>query len=276
MRFEEFAQQPDDGMDLLRGAVLVAAELEPSVDVEAVVAAVKALGEPLAARRAALDAMPIRSRCEEVGVFFSKTLGFKGNTESYDDPSNSFLHQVLARRTGIPITLSIVWCEVARHAGLTARGVSFPGHFLVRVDDEGGEPILVDPFGDSRLVDEETAKQIFDRAVQGRAPFGRRWFAPAPPRQILFRMFSNLHARYSPLDPSRAFVCADRKLMLVPDSRDALRERATLAMRLGAADTARSDIDRLVELDPTDDTVPLLRARLARLTSTPPPRKPLH
>jgi regulator of sirC expression with transglutaminase-like and TPR domain len=277
MRFEDFARLPDERMDVVLGAALIAKELDAEVDVPGTVAAVRALGEPLAARKRDLAAMPMRTRCQQVSAFFCKKLGFKGNVENYDDPKNSFLDQVLARRTGIPITLSILWCEVARHAGLDARGVAFPGHFMVRVDDEDGEPIMLDPFGEGRFVDDATATKILQQAAQGRLRLERSWFAPASPRAILFRMFSNLHAHYSTHEPARAFVCVDRKLMLVPDSKEALQERASLAMRIGALDVARADIDRLIELDPNDDRVPFLRARLGKLSASTPPEKPtLH
>ena len=92
-----------------------------------------------------------------------------------------------------------------------------------------------------------------------------------------FRMLSNLQGRYAAAEPARAFVCVDRKLMLVPDSKEALRDRATLAMRIGALDVARGDIERLLALDPNDDRVPFLRARLTKLVTAAAPEKPtLH
>lgn len=277
MRFEEFARQPDERMDVVQGAALVASELEPNVDVAGTVEAVNALGEPLAARRADLEGLTMRGRCQAVSAFFAKELGFRGNVERYDDPRNSFLDQVVSRRTGIPITLSIVYCAVARHAGLDARGVAFPGHFMVRVDDEDGDPIMLDPFGEGRFVDDATAEKILQQAAQGRLRLERSWFAPASPRVIVFRMLGNLYAHYNTHEPARAFVCVDRKLMLVPDSKEALRERASVAMRIGALDVARGDLDRLIELDPKDDRVPFLRARLAKLSAENPPEKPtLH
>ena len=278
MRFDDYARQPDERMDVVLGAALIAHELEAPIDVERVVAAVKELGEPLASsRNRDRAAMSMRDRCEEISAFFAKTLGFKGNIERYDDPTNSFLDQVLARRTGLPITLSILWCEIARHAGVTAHGVAFPGHFMVRVDDEKGEPIMIDPFGEGRFVDDATATKILQQAVQGRVRLDKSWFAPATARQIVFRMLSNLQGRYAAAEPARAFVCVDRKLMLVPDSKEALRDRATLAMRIGALDVARGDIERLLALDPNDDRVPFLRARLTKLVSAAAPEKPtLH
>lgn len=263
-------------MDVALGAVLIAAELEERVDVAAVLAAIRALGEPLAAKKRALEALPIRARCEEVSAFF-RSLGFKGNAENYTDPKNSFLDQVLARRTGIPISLSILYCEVARHAGVIAKGVGFPGHFMVRVDDEDGEPIMIDPFGEGRFVDDEMATKILRQAAGAKMPLERMWFAPAGPRQILFRMLANLRGLWAAHEPARAFVCADRMLMLVPDSKETLRERASLALRIGAHDVARADLERVIELDPDDDKVPFLRARLAKLAAETPPEKPtLH
>ena len=158
---------------------------------------------------------------------------------------------------GIPITLALVWCEIARRAGVLARGVGFPGHFLVRVDKlpalsgrARSAPVIVDPFNDARIVTDVEAM-----------------FEPATSRATLVRMLTNLKAIWAGRgEHTRAFVAIDRILSLRPDSAENLRERGAVALRLGLHDLARRDFERALELEPAHHG---LREKLAALTRSP-------
>src|SRR5262249_4229965 len=157
---------------------------------------------------------PTLTQVEIVSEHF-RLLGFRGNVEDYYDPHNSLLPDVLARRVGIPITLSLVWCELARRAGLDARGVGFPGHFLVRVDArEGREMVVVDAFAGGRVVDDSAARELLRRSFgddAAHAPVHATLFEPATPREFLVRMLTNLKAIWgSRGDHARALVAIDR------------------------------------------------------------------
>jgi len=195
-------------------------------------------------------------------------LGFRGNEQDYYDPRNSLLPDVLDRKLGIPITLALVYCEVARCAGVRARGVSFPGHFLVRVDPPAREdaPVVVDPFFGGRRLDEAGVQKLLERAAPSQKLIVAEHLAPAGARTILVRMLINvkwIHATRG--DFARALLALDRIISLTPDSVPALRERGLLAARLGAVEAARADLSRLLELVPQAPDAGSIRQRLEEL-----------
>jgi regulator of sirC expression with transglutaminase-like and TPR domain len=263
--FDELARMPDDELDVELGAALVARDIYDGLDVRALLEELDALGAPLADQSA--EAGTDLERVVAVSARFA-ALGFRGNTDDYYDPRNSLLPDVLARKTGIPITLSIVWCAIARRAGLVARGIAFPGHFLVRVDssDPRSAPIVVDPFEGGRVVDDEAATFLLRRALGDGAEIHPSLFTPASSRATLVRLLTNLLATWAKRgEHARAFLAVDRIITLVPDSGRMLRERAALALRIGASEIARADLARVIELEPQAPDVPHLEARIAKL-----------
>ena len=122
-------------------------------------------------------------------------MGFRGNVSDYYDPKNSFLNDVLDRRLGIPITLALVIISVSRRAGVRADGVSFPGHFLVRTEDNDGNVFLVDPF-DGRLLDEESLQLLYEQTTGDPSDLDPAFLQPSCRRQILARLLNNLRAIY--------------------------------------------------------------------------------
>ena len=267
--FEQLARLPEDELEiaLALGAALVARDAYDTLDVGALLAELEALGGPVSAEAGAL-----RDRVAAVSERFVK-LGFHGNTEDYYDPRNSLLPDVLARKTGIPITLSIVWCAMAKTAGLHARGVAFPGHFLVRVDEtaQGSEaPVVIDPFQGGRIVDDLAATALLRRALGDGTELHPSLFAPASARATLVRLLTNLQSTYAKRgEHARAFIAVDRIVTLVPDSARMLRERGALALRIGATEVARADFTRVVELEPHAPDIPQIEARLRSLVTPP-------
>lgn len=269
---------PDDELDVELGAALVARDTYDDLDVRDLLDELTSLGAPLAERSGQGERSEgeraLRDRVVAVSERFA-SLGFRGNADDYYDPRNSLLPDVLATKLGIPITLSIVWCAIARCAGLDARGIAFPGHFLVRVDAPGtagasapAAPIVVDPFASGRIVDDEAATALLRRALGDGAEIHPSLFAPASSRAILVRLLTNLESTWAKRgEHARAFIAVDRILTLVPDSARMLRERAALALRIGATEIARSDLARVVELEPQAPDVPHIEARLAKLTT---------
>lgn len=272
--FDQLARMHDDELDVELGAALIARDTYDDLDVHALLERLTALGAPLAVAppEEAAGSQSVRDRVADVSELFA-SLGFRGNTEDYYDPKNSLLPDVLSRKVGIPITLSIVWCAMARRAGLVARGVAFPGHFLVRVDASGGgasdAPVVIDPFASGRIVDDQAATALLRRALGEGAELHPTLFAPATARATLVRLLTNLESTWAKRgEHARAFLAVDRILTLVPDSARMLRERAALALRIGATEVARSDLARVVELEPQAPDVPHIEARLAKLAST--------
>lgn len=272
----ELARMPDEAIDVGLGAALVARDQYDALDVREVLRELDQLAAPLAS--AGLDRLAPHRQVEAVSERF-RELGFRGNVDDYYDPKNSFLPDVLERRLGIPITLTVIWCELARRAGVVARGVGFPGHFLARVDDRrptgASAPVIVDPFEGGRVVEEPAARELLRRALGEGPELHPSLFAPASARALLVRMLGNLKAIWASRgDHARAFVAIDRIVTLVPDSPRDLRERAAIALRLGAIELARGDLARVLELEPQAPDVPIIKERLSRLAGAQAARKP--
>lgn len=193
--FRYLVTKPDAELDLERAALLIAEAEYPGLDLAAQVARMDQLAA--AARRsfaspaATADAPPI----EPVLEFLYRGLGFRGNAADYYDPRNSFLNDVIERRTGIPITLALVLCGVCRRLGIPASGVSFPGHFLVRTVDAAGGPVFVDPF-EGRVLGNQALRALHEQATGDPGDVDPDCLMPSGRRQILARMLNNLRAIY--------------------------------------------------------------------------------
>lgn len=185
-RFADLVQGPESGLPLDEAALLIAA-LDHPVDVAAQLDAL----DSLAADVGADDAVSLAH-----ALFVAR--GFVGNTDDYGDPRNSYLDEVLRRRLGIPITLSVLMIEVGRRRGIALAGVGMPGHFLVGSDDG-----YVDPFHGGVVLDAAGARRLFDRTHPG-APFADHYLDPVGPRAVLSRMLANLVVTFLGRDPMRA------------------------------------------------------------------------
>jgi regulator of sirC expression with transglutaminase-like and TPR domain len=263
--FEQLAALSDEHVDVAVGAALLARDAYAGIDVARLLRRFDELAAPLA--KGDVRAASPRDQAAAVSAYLYEQLGFRGNEQDYYDPRNSLLPDVLERKLGIPITLALVYCEVALRAGVRARGVSFPGHFLVRVDaaDSDDAPVLVDPFFGGRRLDQPALQKLLERASpsQKLAP---EHVAAAAPRAILVRMLINLKWIYATRgDFARALLALDRIICLTPDSVPALRERGLLAARLGAVEAARADLSRLLELVPEAPDANSIRQRLEEL-----------
>jgi regulator of sirC expression with transglutaminase-like and TPR domain len=264
--FEQLAALPDEYVDAATGAALIARDTYGRLDVDRLLGRLDDLAAPLMGQN--LPARPPEAQADALSEYLYVTLGFRGNEQDYYDPKNSLLPDVLDRQLGIPITLALVYCEVARRVGVRARGVSFPGHFLVRVDAREREdaPVAVDPFFGGRRLDEPGLKKLLERAVPSQKLAVEEHLAPATARTMLVRMLINLkwiHATRG--DFARALLALDRIISLMPDSVPALRERGMLAARLGANEAAREDLSRLLELVPQAADAVSIRQRLEEL-----------
>ena len=238
-RFAGLVQGPEDDIPLDEAALLIAAHAYPSLDVEAEVARLDDLAVGCPAPT--LDGI--------VRHLFSD-LGFSGNTRRYADPRNSFLNDVVDRRVGIPISLSVLTMEVGRRLGVPLVGVGMPGHFLVRHEVDGE---LIDPFNGGRQLSPEDVEALF-RASHGPAvPFGPHLLAATGPRAILVRMLANLRALYLAAgDAWSAGWCYELRAAVPPatpaDSADVARALASI----GRFTEAAEELEALAERVPPD------------------------
>jgi regulator of sirC expression with transglutaminase-like and TPR domain len=244
--------------DLAEAALLVASDHMPDVDVAAWKARLDELAE--AARGSVLSAWSDTARIRALNRFLYEEQGFAPNEDSYEDPRNSLLPEVLERRTGIPITLSLVYLEVGRRLGLPLEGIGFPGHFLVRW--RGKEDFVIDAFHGEVLSDEAFGQLV--REHLGReAVFGRSELHAITPHAFLVRLLSNLK-RHSALsgDFAGALRCCERLLLLLPDDPEELRDRGLVYEQLECWNAARSDLRRFLALAPAHPSAGQVRARL--------------
>jgi regulator of sirC expression with transglutaminase-like and TPR domain len=261
--FATYAAQPDDELELLEGALLIASDERPGLDHAAVHAELDALAAPLRERR--LAELPAYAQARVLADHLFVGIGFHGNDADYYDPKNSFLDEVIARRTGIPISLSVLYVEVARRAGVMASPVGFPGHFLVRIDDPERR-LVVDPFHGGGPLDEVALADLLRRSGS-KLRYSSELIAPTPVRQVVARMLMNLRGIYASRgDFPRLLVIVDRLIDLLPNSVEELRERGFLLGRLGAPLAALADLQRYVEVMPHADDNGEVKRWIERLT----------
>jgi regulator of sirC expression with transglutaminase-like and TPR domain len=264
--FEELANLPDELIDVALGAALIARDAHPCLNPGDVIEQFDELAGPLAG--ADLPGRPPSAQAAAVADHMYGSLGFRGNELDYYDPRNSLLPDVIQRRLGIPITLALVYCEIAARAGVRARGVGFPGHFLVRVDaaESDDAPVVVDPFFGGRQLDAAALQRLLERSSPSQTYSRSEHLGPVGARTMLVRMLVNLKWIYATRgDFARALLALDRIICLTPDSIPALRERGSLASRLGAVEAARADYSRLLELAPNAPDVESIRTQLEEL-----------
>src|SRR5579863_4923119 len=185
MTFEQLAALPDECIDVAAGAALIARDTYATLDVDRLVARFDDMAGPLVAR--GLGALSLEEQADAVSDHVYGILAFRGNEQEYYDPRNSLLPDVLDRKLGIPITLALVYCEVARRAGVRACGVSFPGHFLVRIDrpEDDSAPVAVDPFFGGRRLDNAGLQKLLERASPAKKFIAAEHLAATTPRSML-------------------------------------------------------------------------------------------
>lgn len=258
----------DDHVPLLEAAVSIAQDEYPDLDVQQVLGDMDQLLERVR-RRCAGDAGALQ-RLRVLNQFFFHDLGFGGNVNNYYDPDNSHLNVVLRTRRGIPITLGVLWLELAEGLGLKARGVNFPGHFMVKINLPDGQ-VVIDPFTGQSLSREDLSERL--------EPYKRRqglvddydvpvglYLQAAPPREILARMLRNLKEIHrSQADWLRLIAVLDRLLILLPDAWEEYRDRGLAWAEMGEARLAVEDLDRYVTHTDNAQDREAMAQRLAEL-----------
>ena len=228
-RFARAVASPDEEIELDRTLLLIALEEYPELDLGRYLAMLSSLADRV---RGCLhrDAGPF----EQVTILrqvLAEEEGFSGNEDEYYDPRNSFLNDVLDRRTGIPITLSVVYMEVARRVGFLLEGVSYPGHFLVK-HQTPGRTIILDPFHGGHILAETDLKARLD-ADGGGENHEERFLEATTARALLYRALSNLKAIYlRGGDRGRALAAVERMLLLTPAESAEMRDRGLLLAQL--------------------------------------------
>jgi len=267
----------DQGFALLEAAISVAQDEYPGLDPQGVLAQVDALAERLK-RRVPADAVALQ-KLRFLNRYFFQDLGFAGNVNDYYDPRNSYLHEVLGMRRGIPITLALLYVELATQIGLTARGVSFPGHFLVKLR-AGKNEVVIDPLTGQSLSRSDLEERLMPyrraRGLTGdfEIPLGL-FLQAAAPRDVIARLLRNLKEIHRSADDGpRLLAVCERLVVLLPQAWDERRDRGLARAALGLDQAAAADLAAYLEHQPEADDAPALRERLRSLDHG--SRGPLH
>ena len=259
-RFAEIAGLPDEEIDLAEAALWIAAEACPELSVDAYLARLDRIADGILPSFQGVGLL--EQQVDALNREFFGTYGFHGARDDYYDPRNSFLNEVLDRKTGIPISLSVVYIEVARRLGLPAAGMNFPGHFLARV---GEDPIIVDAF-EGRIATARECKARLVAALGPEAELTPELLTPAGNKPILLRMLSNLKSIYASRRVyEAALACCDRCLLLAPEAPHELRDRGLMYRALDCPRPALMDLERYLELDPEGEGAEAIRELVGQL-----------
>jgi regulator of sirC expression with transglutaminase-like and TPR domain len=259
--FCDAARGPDAEVDLARAALEIARIEHPGLSPEQHLARLDDLARCSGAGRTR-DALRALHRLRE---FLFEEEGFVGNTRDYYDARNSCLNDVLDRRIGIPITLSVLMMEVGRRVGLAIHGVGLPGHFVVRAD-VGAEPVLLDPFDGGSLLTRERAADVVARALGRRVTLTEQHLSPVTKRSILVRMLLNLAGVYARgRQWAKALAVFDRLLVIDGASPVHLRDRGTVLVKMGALHRGAQDWERYLRTCPEPDDVDTVKQQLRQV-----------
>ena len=241
-QFSKLAASAD--RDLATPALMIARLECPSLDPAPYLEKLDAMGaaarERLTASGCLHDTRKSETAVDVLNAYLFDEEGFTGNRDRYDDPSNSFLNEVIERRTGIPITLALVYMEVARRAGIQIEGVNFPGHFLMRFT-----PLILDPFHRGARLSENDCRRLLQRHVGDEAAFDPGLLAPATKPQMLTRMLLNLKRIYVRLHSfPQARNVTELLLAVDPPALAELRDRGLLAYHMNDFAAALRDLQQ--------------------------------
>ena len=244
----------DASLPLVEAALALAQDAYPQVDIQDALARIDALAQRLR-RRIPADAVALQ-RLRWLNRFFFEELGFAGNLNHYDDPDNSYLHRVIETRRGIPITLAVLYIELATQIGLAASGVSFPGHFLVKMRMHNGErpgEVVIDPFSGRSLSREELDERLAPyKRLRGlpadfETPLGM-FLQSASARDVLARMLRNLKQIHRGNADTQQWLAVQHRLVtLLPQDWEERRDRGLLLADLGQVAAALQDLAACLE-----------------------------
>ena len=273
--FASLAAMPDDRLMLDRAALEVARIAYPDLDADVYLGKLDGLAEAVHARLAGAATKPDQPLEAELPVVLAainavlfEQSGLRGNSDNYGDPRNSFINDVLDRGLGIPISLSVVYIEVARRLGLEMEGVSFPGHFLA-MTSYGDGIVVLDPFFGGITLSEEQVLGRIRRVVGDELATDdnlAHFLRPASTREIVARMLRNLKGAYVAAgEAAKAIPASDRLLLLMPDDADEVRARGEIYRQLDCFRPAVADFQRYLMLAPDAVDADVVRAHLIHL-----------
>ncbi len=272
--WEDIAGLPEDGFGLAEAALILARDEYPELAPQGYLSRLSEYADILKSRVDIGSGAVSGEAVSAMNELLFDELGFTGNRVDYFNPRNSYLNEVMDRKLGIPITLSVVCLEVAHQAGMALAGVAFPGHFLLKYRGSRGE-VFIDPFSRGAVLGEPELNRLLARAFGKEAPRVKdapQLLAACGKKQILLRMLRNLKGIHETRDDrDRMLRVLNRILLLVPDSPPELRDRAALLEKLECYHSALVDLDRFRRHVPDADADAEFAQLWARLNQSAPP-----
>jgi len=256
----------DESLPLTEAALSLAQDAFPDLDMPAVLAELDEL--VVRARRRMPEDADVRQKVDALNRYFFRELGFSSNLNDYYDPDNSHLNVVLRRRRGIPISLAVIYLEMAEQLGLPVRGVSFPGHFLLRVS-AGGHDLMLDPTTGQTLSEVQMVEMLepyVQRVGESIGSALRVLLQPATRREIVVRMLRNLKSIYLQTERWQRLLAVQQRLVIVlPESIEEVRDRGFAYARLDYLRPALEDLERYLEDRPDAEDATVVESELQEL-----------
>ncbi|MEM1391754.1 MAG: SirB1 family protein [Cyanobacteria bacterium P01_D01_bin.116] len=254
---------PDEYIDLAKAALYIAQEEYSQLDIEEYLNALDAMATELE-ERLPIERYPLKIiQC--INQYLYDDLNFTGNVQNYYDPRNSFLNDVIERRVGIPITLALLYIEIARRIDFPMIGIGMPGHFLIRPDISEIE-IFVDAFNNGEIMFAQDCQERLSQIYQQNITLQPEFLAPVTKKQFLARMLTNLKYIYLKQQQSeKALFCVERILLLFPSAALELRDRGLLSYQVGHFNQAAEDLQAYLNQVPDAQDAPTIRNLLAKL-----------
>lgn len=262
-KFYQETQKPDEDIDLARASLYIAQEEYPEIDPEVYIQSLDGMAQELSKRLPA-STYPLVI-IQNINQYLYDDLGFNGNNSDYYDTQNSFLNKVIERRLGIPISLSLIYLEIARRINFPMVGVGMPGHFLIRPEIEEME-IFVDTFNHGEVIFTQDCQDRLNQIYQKNIIFKPEYLAAVTKKQFLARILDNLKIIYvHQQEIEKALGAVERKLLLFPDAHIELRDRGLLLFQLGYFPQAIRDLETYLEVEPNSEDVSTIRSLLSQL-----------
>jgi regulator of sirC expression with transglutaminase-like and TPR domain len=265
--FRAAVDRPEHAIDLGYAALTIGLSAEPHLDVSKYLRRIDQLAREVGDRRD--PAGDVYHALAALNHVLFRQHGFGGNRDDYYDPRNSFLNEVLDRKVGIPISLSVLYMEVARRIDVPLDGIGFPGHFLVKSHD-GEESIFIDPFHRGEIKLTEDLGQMLEKIYGVKVALRPQFLEPVGKKQILKRILANLKAIYLRNNSvGEALSIFDHLIILDPAGAEEIRDRGSVYLRMGCFTQAREDFDTYLRLAPNAHDAAMVREQISNLEKQP-------
>jgi regulator of sirC expression with transglutaminase-like and TPR domain len=263
--FQDLVQCPESDLDLTTAALAIAQEEYPTLDPDHAWAQLAALAEEVRSR---LPAAPYPLKIiQAINQVLYSEHHFRGNADHYYDPRNSFLNDVLDRRLGIPITLALVYLDIARRIDFPMVGIGMPGHFLIRPEFEAAG-IFVDAFNQGEILFEQDCEALLSQIYQRPITLQTHFLEPVTAKPFLARMLNNLKQIYlNQSEFQKGIACCDRILLLFPDHPFELRTRGLLHYELHHWPEAQHDLQQYLRLTPNAQDAIMIQRLLLEIAA---------